>query len=104
MEENITENNPEPPPSPKKKDERLEVITVRNWKEYLGESLLIIFSVALAIILTEVLNNIHEKQLTQEVLQQLRQELVTNKEAEEIQYKYHLQVMKNIDSALLDDN
>lgn len=100
MEENATENIQVPSSSSKKKDERPEVITVRNWKEYLGESLLIIFSVTLAIILTEVFTKIHENQQTREVLHQLRAELIANKESEEIQYQYHLQVLKNIDSAL----
>jgi hypothetical protein len=101
MEENASENIPVP--ANKKKDDRPEVIIVRNWKEYLGESLLIIFSVALAIILTEVFTKIHENQQTREVLHQLRQELINNNESEEIQYKYHLMVMHNIDSALHDD-
>ncbi len=87
-----------------KKHEIPEVIAVRNWKEYLGESLLIIFSVSLAIILTEVFNRIHENQQTRELLHELREEIIANKEAEEIQYKYHLQVLKNIDSALHDDS
>ncbi len=98
MEEVAPENTP--PPSNHKKDERPEVIIVRNWKEYLGESLLIVFSVALAIILTEVFTKIHENQQTREVLHQLRQELITNKESEEVQYQYHLMVIHNIDSAL----
>ena len=102
MEENASEDIPVPPP--KKRDERPEVIIVRNWKEYLGESLLIVFSVALAIILTEVFTKIHENQQTREVLHQLREEVIANKESEEIQYQYHLQVLKNIDSALHDDN
>ncbi len=102
MEGDETEKGPAP--SPVKKDERPEIITVRNWKEYLGESLLIIFSVSLAIILTEVFAKIHEAQQTREVLHQLREELISNKESEEIQYAYHLQVLKNIDSALHNDN
>jgi hypothetical protein len=88
---------------PSKIDERPEVIVVRNWKEYLGESLLIVFSVALAIILTEVFTKIHEDRQTREIVHQLRQELVSNNEAEEIQYQYHLQVLHNIDSALKDE-
>src|SRR5579862_796983 len=84
-------------------DERPEVIVVRNWKEYLGESLLIVFSVALAIILTEIFTKIHEDRQTREILRQLRQELISNNEAEEIQYQYHLQVLRNIDSALKDE-
>jgi hypothetical protein len=98
MEEHVTENNPTL--SSEKKDDRPEVIIVRNWKEYLGESLLIVFSVALAIILTEVFTKIHEDKQTSEILHQLRQELINNNNAEEIQYQYHLQVLHNIDSAL----
>jgi hypothetical protein len=81
-----------------------EVIAVRNWKEYLGESLLIIFSVSLAIGLTEIFTKIHENQQTKEVLHQLKEELTENKESEEIQYAYHLKVLKNIDSALNNEN
>jgi hypothetical protein len=84
-------------------DERPEVIVVRNWKEYLGESLLIVFSVALAIILTEIITKIHEDRQTREIVHQLRQELISNNEDEEIQYQYHLQVLHNIDSALKDE-
>jgi BioD-like phosphotransacetylase family protein len=101
MEENVSENTSAP--QPKKNDERPEVIIVRNWKEYLGESLLIVFSVALAIILTEVFTKIHENNQTREVLHQLKQELINNNESEEIQYKYHLMVLRNIDSALHDE-
>ena len=79
-----------------------EVISIRTWKEYLGESFLIIFSVVLAIILTEVINKIHENNQTHEILRELRDELITNKKAEELQYKYHLQVLKNIETALSD--
>jgi hypothetical protein len=77
-----------------------EVVMVRNWKEYLGESLLIILSVVLALILTEIFNKIRDDRQTREVLHQLRQELIDNKKHETEQYHYHLQVLKNIDSAL----
>ncbi|SRR5258706_12213649 len=80
--------------------ERSEVITVRTWKEYLGESLLIVFSVAFALVVTEAFNKLHEKQHTKEVLHQLREELIANKKSETEQYTYHLQVLKKIDSAL----
>jgi len=93
--------------SPKSGDKKIketkelpEVSIVRNWKEYLGESLLIIFSVILALGLTEVINNLNEEKRTKEVLHQLREELIENKKAEEIQYAYHEQVLKSIDSAL----
>jgi hypothetical protein len=85
---------------PASKQSHQEVVALRTWKEYLGESLLIVFSVVLAIILTEILNNIHEDNLTRGVLRQLRQEIMTNKTLEEDQYQYHLKVMKRIDSAM----
>src|SRR2546423_182791 len=84
----------------KTKKERPEVITVRNWKEYLGESLLIIFSVILALFLTEKFTKLHEERQTEQVLHQLRDELISNKQSEEDQYQYHRKIMKNIDSAL----
>jgi hypothetical protein len=87
-------------PTIKKKEKRPEVIVVRNWKEYFGDSLLIIFSVGLAIILTEIFNKIHENQRTHEIFHELRAELIGNLESEEQQYQYYLQVFKNIDSAL----
>lgn len=84
----------------KERKELPEVVPVRNWKEYLGESLLIIFSVVLALILTEIFNKLHDDRQTREVLHQLKQELIDNKRNETEQYRYHLQVLKNIDSAL----
>ena len=87
-------------PIAKAKTIRPEVITVRTWKEYLGESLLIIFSVLFALLLTEIFNNIHEKQHTREILNAVRKELIDNMQKEQEQYQYHLQVLKNIDSAL----
>lgn len=87
-------------PIAKEKNIRPEVITVRTWKEYLGESLLIVFSVLFALLLTEIFNSIHEKQHTHEILNAVRIELMNNRQKEEEQYRYHLQVLKNIDSAL----
>lgn len=87
-------------PGAKEKIIRQEVITVRTWKEYLGESLLIVFSVLFALLLTEIFNNIHEKQGTHEILNAVKMELMNNLQNEQEQYQYHLQVLKNIDSAL----
>jgi hypothetical protein len=87
-------------PIAKEKTIRPEIITVRTWKEYLGESLLIVFSVLFALFLTEIFNTIHEKQHTHEVLNAVRTELIINMQKEQEQYQYHLQVLKNIDSAL----
>ena len=72
MEEPIKEND-----SPAAKDKkatkvRSEVITVRTWKEYVEECLLIVFSVVLALVVTEAFNTRHENQHINEVLHQLR--------------------------------
>jgi hypothetical protein len=82
--------------------ELLEVVTVKTWKEYVGESLLIVFSVVLALFLTELFQRLHENQRTRAVMHELREELINNKKSEEIQLSYHLQVLKHIDSALAD--
>ena len=79
-----------------------EVITVRTWKEYVEESLLIVFSVVLALFLTQLFQKLHEDKQTAQVLHELRQELIFNKKSEEAQLSYHLQVLKNIDAALAD--
>jgi hypothetical protein len=79
-----------------------EVVTVRTFKEYVEESVLIVFSVVLALFLSELLQKIHENQRFKEVLRELREELIANRKSEEIQLRYHLQVLKNIDSALAD--
>ncbi|HWB25005.1 MAG TPA: hypothetical protein VG738_05975 [Chitinophagaceae bacterium] len=103
MEENLpVENEPkaEAAPTPAKGKKQLpEVLTVRNWKEYLGESLLIIFSVALAIGLTEYFTSLHEKEQAKEILHQLREEMIQNKKAAQLQYEYDLHVFALIDSA-----
>ncbi len=104
MEENLPEENvaaaePVVVKTAKVKKEIPEVLTVRNWKEYLGESLLIIFSVALALVVTEYFNSLHEKRQAKEILNQLKEELANNKQNAALQYTYHLQVFKNIDSA-----
>ncbi len=103
MEEPIPNQPTEPAtelPLGKQKKHLPEVLTVRDWKEYIGESLLIVFSVLLALVLTEYFNSLHEKQQVKEVVKQLKEELIKNKQSEEAQYAYHLQVLKNIDTAL----
>src|SRR4029077_3028645 len=90
----------QPAPVAKKKHPHPQVIIVRDWKEYLGESALIIFSVLLALILTEIISKIHEQQETKQFLKDIRDELIENKKREQEQYAYHTQVLKNIDSAL----
>jgi hypothetical protein len=80
--------------------EKLEVYTVRDWKEYLGESLLIMFSVLLALILTEFINNLHDKENTREILQSIVNELKLNKAAIIEMKKYNVSVLARIDSTL----
>jgi hypothetical protein len=76
------------------------VYTIRDWKEYLGESLLIIFSVLLALILTEYFNNLREKENTKNTLKHIRAELNHNKKAIQEMNQYNLQVLAKIDAAL----
>jgi hypothetical protein len=77
-----------------------EVYVLRDLKEYLGESLLIIFSVLLALFLTEYINNLHEKKSTREMLDNIKAELIRNKQKEQEQYSYQQNILKRIDSAL----
>jgi len=91
------------PETPHKKSHRKdnpEVYILRDWKEYLGESFLIMFSVILALVLTEYFNNLHEKKDTKELLENIKTELINNKQAEQEQYAYQKNVLKAIDSAL----
>lgn len=81
------------------KEKHPVVVVERDWKEYVGECLLIVFSVALALGLTEYFTNLHEKNKTGEILHQLKEELISNKQDAAEQYAYHLQVFKLIDSA-----
>jgi hypothetical protein len=65
-----------------------EVYVLRNWKEYLGESTLIVFSVLLTLFLTEYISSLHDKKETKEILKNIKEELIKNKRAEEEQYAY----------------
>ena len=77
------------------------VYTIRDWKEYLGESLLIIFSVLLALILTEYFNTLHEKENTKSVLKSIVAELRQNKISIQEMNNYNLHILAKIDSALV---
>ena len=72
----------------------------KNWKDYLGESVMIVFSVLLALILSEFASNIHERQNTKIQLTSIVNELNHNETALEELHTYNLKVLKNIDSAL----
>ena len=84
---------------PHKKDKQF-VYTIRDWKEYLGESFLIIFSVLLALILTEFFNSLHEKENTRNTLKNIVEELRHNKKAIGEMKEYNSLVLTKIDSAL----
>ena len=80
--------------------EKHQIVTIeRNWKEYLGECLLIVFSVALALGLTEYFSDLHDKNKADGILHQLKLELMSNRDDVIEQAKYHEQVFKLIDSA-----
>ena len=77
------------------------VYTIRDWKEYIGEALLIIFSVLLALIVTEYISNLREKENTRNTLRNISAELSHNKKAIQEMNEYNLQVLTKIDSALV---
>ena len=85
---------------PDRKNEKHFVYTLRDWKEYLGESMLIMFSVVLALILTEYFNKLHEKENTKILIENIRNEMVQNKKALEEIERYNLPVLKRIDAVL----
>src|SRR5690349_6365349 len=79
---------------------RPEVIIIRDWKDYLGESFLIIFSVLLALILTELISSWKDQNEAKEYVKNTIEELRLNKDRQAEQYQYHIAVLKRIDSAL----
>ena len=78
-----------------------EINHKKNWKDYLGESIMIIFSVLLALILSENANDLHDKQNTKLQLRGIVNELRHNKKALQEMHIYNLQVLNKIDSALV---
>jgi len=101
MEENIIPSQEQEKINyPPVKEKTPGVIVIRNWKDYLGESFLIIFSVLLALFLTEIINNFHEKEQTRGLVNNIKDELIKNKTREQELYQYDLLILKNIDSAL----
>jgi len=90
------------PAAPRSRRHHPVVMVERGWKEYAGECLLIVFSVILALALTEYFSRLHEQREAKGILRQLRDELITNKKYAEEQYQYHQQVFRNIDAARAD--
>jgi hypothetical protein len=82
------------------KENKRYVYPIRDWKEYLGESFLIVFSVLLALGLSEYFGKIHEKENTQTILKSVADELRNNRKALEEMQDYNLKVFAKIDSAL----
>jgi len=82
------------------KKEKNYVYPIRDWKEYLGESFLIIFSVLLALFVTEFINKLHERAKTKDLLKNIVLELKHNKKAIEEMQVYNMQVLGKIDSIL----
>jgi hypothetical protein len=80
------------------------VYPVRDWKEYLGESLLIVFSVLLALSLTEYISKLHEKNNTKNILKSISTELNHNKNAIREMQDYNLHILGKIDSILINKN
>jgi hypothetical protein len=86
------------------KKSKTYVYPIKDWKEYLGESFLIIFSVLLALITTEYINKLHEKEKTKGLLKSIVIELNHNKKAIQEMHEYNLTVLRKIDSALVKRN
>jgi hypothetical protein len=87
-----------------KKPKKKYVYPIRDWKEYLGESFLIVFSVLLALFLTEHINKLHEKENTKILLRGISAELNHNKKAIQEMQAYDSMVFEKIDSALADED
>ena len=83
-----------------RKKDRIYVKSTRGWKEYLGESLLIVFSVLLALFLTEGINKLNERRNTKDILNNIVIELKNNKKAILEMQEYNFKILNKIDSAL----
>jgi hypothetical protein len=88
----------------KSKKDRTYVYLVKDWKDYLSESSMIIFSVLLALITTEYINKLHERENTKNMLKSIVAELNHNKKDIQEMQDYNLQVLARIDSALINTN
>ncbi len=91
-----------PKPNPAKA--RNYVYPIRDWKEYAGESILIIFSVLLALLLSEFLNKQHEKEVTANLIKNIVEELNKDKKSIQEMQAYNLRVLAKIDTILADKN
>jgi hypothetical protein len=85
-----------------KRHKKKYVYPIRDWKEYIGESFLIVFSVLLALFLTDHINKLHDRENTKNLLKSIATELNHNKKAVQEMQDYNLIVLSKIDSVLLD--
>lgn len=85
-----------------KKHKKKYVYPIRDWKEYIGESFLIVFSVLLALFLTEHINKLHDRENTKNILKSIAAELNHNKQALQEMQEYNLMVFSRIDSVIAD--
>ena len=96
--------DPQPPLLESKTNSVLNVHVLRDWKDYLTEAVLIIFSVFLGLFLSEWVNRMNEQTRTKELIASLITELKTNLEVAQKQYNYDTQVLATIDSALTSES
>lgn len=73
---------------------------MKKYKEYLLEALLIVFSVLLALFLNEHRENVKIEKALSKSLDNIKNELIINKQVIDSIIPYHGQVLTNIDSAL----
>jgi hypothetical protein len=85
-----------------KKHKKKYVYPIREWQEYIGESFLIVFSVLLALFLTEHINKLHDREKTKNLLKSIAAELNHNKKSLQEMQDYNLIVFSKIDSVLVD--
>lgn len=88
-------------PTESSSKEKTYVYQIKDWKDYLGESLLIVFSVFLALIVTEYINTLHERSNTRDLLKNIVLELKHNQKAIREMQVYNMQVLGKIDSVLV---
>ena len=95
---------PELPEEEKKTTGLAPVIVQEDKRRYLYEGALIVLSVLLALFLNELRNTWQESRRTEEIIENLRNEITKNKETVEVHYRYLTLVLNNIDSALVNED
>ena len=97
------QSKPKGRPKPGNQDtpDRVHVFAERNWKEYLGESLLIVFSVMLALFTTEYINARHTRENTRAMLADITAELEHNRSSIVEMQQYDKDVLNRIDTLLV---